>query len=204
MALGSTHPLHHVPIVLKSGSLNLLEPSGPVKACSGIILPFTMYYIQISVDCIFLICLYPSDRTMALDSTQRLTWMSTRVITWGKGGRNVGLAGYHLRAECLEVFGASIFWRPKSMFRPVQGLVYRFSMLHCVIPLLLNFLPVLRAYTSAKLFPSHVSLCTLLQMSRNDVPAGATALLLKNVFESVGEFWKYSRAPISTDSVSTV
>jgi hypothetical protein len=26
--------------VLKSGSLNLLEPSGPVKACNGIALPF--------------------------------------------------------------------------------------------------------------------------------------------------------------------
>jgi len=25
-----------VPIVLKSGSLNLLEPSGPVQACNGI------------------------------------------------------------------------------------------------------------------------------------------------------------------------
>jgi hypothetical protein len=31
-----------VPIVLKSGSLNLLEPSGPVKACNGIALPFTI------------------------------------------------------------------------------------------------------------------------------------------------------------------
>jgi hypothetical protein len=29
-----------VPIVLKSGSLNLLEASGPVKACNGIALPF--------------------------------------------------------------------------------------------------------------------------------------------------------------------
>jgi hypothetical protein len=28
-----------VPIVLKSESLNLLEPSGPVQACSGIALP---------------------------------------------------------------------------------------------------------------------------------------------------------------------
>jgi hypothetical protein len=27
------------PIVLKSGSLNLLEPSGPVEACNGIALP---------------------------------------------------------------------------------------------------------------------------------------------------------------------
>ena len=30
----------HVPIVLKSGSLNLLETSGPLQACMGI--PFTV------------------------------------------------------------------------------------------------------------------------------------------------------------------
>ena len=30
-----------MPIVLKSGSLNLLEPSGPVQACHGNALPFT-------------------------------------------------------------------------------------------------------------------------------------------------------------------
>jgi len=29
----------HVSIVLKSGSLNLLEPSGPVQTCNGIALP---------------------------------------------------------------------------------------------------------------------------------------------------------------------
>ena len=35
-------PYHlHVPIVLKSGSLNLLETSGPLQACNGIALPFT-------------------------------------------------------------------------------------------------------------------------------------------------------------------
>jgi hypothetical protein len=28
-----------VPIVLKSGSLNLLEPSGPVETCNGVALP---------------------------------------------------------------------------------------------------------------------------------------------------------------------
>jgi len=34
------HPCHlHVPIVLKSGSLSLLEPSGPVQACNRIALP---------------------------------------------------------------------------------------------------------------------------------------------------------------------
>jgi NAD-dependent oxidoreductase involved in siderophore biosynthesis len=30
-----------VPIVLKSGSLSLLETYGPVQACNGIALPFT-------------------------------------------------------------------------------------------------------------------------------------------------------------------
>jgi len=32
-----------VPIVLKSGSLNLLEPSGPVQACNGIALPLLLH-----------------------------------------------------------------------------------------------------------------------------------------------------------------
>jgi len=41
-AYGS-QPYHlHVPIVLKSGSLNLLEPSGPVQACNGIALPLPL------------------------------------------------------------------------------------------------------------------------------------------------------------------
>jgi hypothetical protein len=31
---------------LKSGSLNLLEPSRPVQACNGIALPFTNGYMQ--------------------------------------------------------------------------------------------------------------------------------------------------------------
>jgi len=35
-------PYHlHVPTVLKSRSLDLLEPPGPVQACNGIALPFT-------------------------------------------------------------------------------------------------------------------------------------------------------------------
>ena len=37
------HPYHpHVPIVLKSVSHNLLEPSGPVQACKGIALYITL------------------------------------------------------------------------------------------------------------------------------------------------------------------
>jgi hypothetical protein len=37
-----------VPIVLKSGSLNLLEPSGPVKACIGFALPFTVFALALT------------------------------------------------------------------------------------------------------------------------------------------------------------
>jgi len=37
-------PYHlYVPIVLKSMSLNLLKPSGPVQACNGMALPFTCF-----------------------------------------------------------------------------------------------------------------------------------------------------------------
>jgi hypothetical protein len=36
-------PYHlHVPTVLKSGNLNLLETLGPFQACNGIALPFTI------------------------------------------------------------------------------------------------------------------------------------------------------------------
>jgi hypothetical protein len=34
----------HMPIVLKSASLNLLEPSGPLKACTGIDFLFFFYF----------------------------------------------------------------------------------------------------------------------------------------------------------------
>jgi hypothetical protein len=39
--VGLTKTYHlHVPIFLKSGSLNILEPSQPVQACVGIAIPF--------------------------------------------------------------------------------------------------------------------------------------------------------------------
>jgi len=37
-------PYHlHMPNILKFGSVNLLESSGPVQACTGITLSFTFY-----------------------------------------------------------------------------------------------------------------------------------------------------------------
>jgi hypothetical protein len=38
-----------VPIVLKSGNLNLLEPSGPVQACKGIALSLPYYFLLVPV-----------------------------------------------------------------------------------------------------------------------------------------------------------
>jgi len=43
VVLTTLQPYHlHLPIVLKSGSLNFLEPSGPVQACNGIALPLSL------------------------------------------------------------------------------------------------------------------------------------------------------------------
>ena len=38
-----------MPIILKSGSLNLLEPSGPVQACNGFAFPLPLPLVK-SVD----------------------------------------------------------------------------------------------------------------------------------------------------------
>jgi len=47
----------------------------------------------------------PSGRTMALGSTQPLTEMSTKNISWGsKGGRCVGLILPPSCADCLEIW----------------------------------------------------------------------------------------------------
>ena len=54
-------PCHfHVPTVLKSGSLKILEPPGPVQVCNGIALPFVLYfssYVDLGA-CLFFVVRY--------------------------------------------------------------------------------------------------------------------------------------------------
>jgi len=63
-------PYHlHVPTVLKSGRLNLLEPSGPVQVCNGIVLSL-------------LSCksLRPEDDSMSVETRSCLTWAHAYLI----------------------------------------------------------------------------------------------------------------------------
>ena len=58
---------------------------------------------------------------MALESTQPLTEMSTRNISWGKGGRCVGLTTYHLHVQTVSKSASLNFLEPLG---PAQGLLY--------------------------------------------------------------------------------
>ena len=67
--------------------------------------------------------LNPSDRSTVLESTQPLTEISTKNISWGsKGGRCVGLTNLPPScADCLEIPGASTSWSPKGLSRSAVG-----------------------------------------------------------------------------------
>ena len=58
-----------------------------------------------------------SGRTMALRSTQPLTEMSTRDVSWDNSGRCVRQTTLPPScAYCLEIIGASAFWSTKEVF----------------------------------------------------------------------------------------
>ena len=64
---------------------------------------------------------------MALGLTQPLTEMSTRNISWGKGGGCVGLTTLPPScADCLEI------WEPQDpgTLRAVMGLLYLYILLY--------------------------------------------------------------------------
>ena len=61
---------------------------------------------------------------MALGSTQPLTEMITRSISWGKGGHCVRLTTYHRPVPLLWNLGTLTSWNPLGPSGPVTGLLY--------------------------------------------------------------------------------
>jgi hypothetical protein len=62
----------------------------------------------------------PSGRTVALGSTQPLTEINTRDVSWGKGSRCVEMTTLSPScANCLEILGTSTSWSPKGLSTPV-------------------------------------------------------------------------------------
>jgi hypothetical protein len=59
---------------------------------------------------------------MALGSTQLLTDMSTRNISWGI--KAAGVKALTSFADFLEILRASNSWSPKGLSRPVMGWLY--------------------------------------------------------------------------------
>ena len=64
---------------------------------------------------------------MALESTQPLTEMSTRSISWGEGGRCVRLTTYNHPVPLSRNLGTLTSWNPLGLSRPVMGLLYLYS-----------------------------------------------------------------------------
>jgi len=67
---------------------------------------------------------------MASGSTKPLTEMSTRSISWGKGGWCVRITAYHHPVPLSRNLGTLTSWNPLGLFRPVMGLLYLFSVYH--------------------------------------------------------------------------
>jgi hypothetical protein len=76
-----------------------------------------VWFPRVSLD-FFIDIRKPSGRTMALGSTQPLTEMRTRNVSWGKGGRCIGLTILPLScADCLEIWET----QPPGTPGPVQA-----------------------------------------------------------------------------------
>jgi len=119
-------PYHlHVPIVLKSGSLTLLESSGPVQVCNRIFFYTSIWgtwwrswlrHCSTSRKVVasipdgligFFHWHNPSDRTISLRSTQLLTDMSTSNISRGvKATSAYGWQPYHLHVPIVLKSGS--------------------------------------------------------------------------------------------------
>jgi len=61
--------------------------------------------------------LNPSSQTVVLGSTQLLTAMSIRNISWGQ--RLITLP--RSCVDCLDILGSSTFWSPSGLSRSIEG-----------------------------------------------------------------------------------
>ena len=78
--------------------------------------------------------LNPSGRSRAPWSTQPIAEKSIRDLTWGKGGRCVGLIALPpSHADYLEILGASVSWSPKGLSRPVMEQLLRIVGQYCYV-----------------------------------------------------------------------
>jgi hypothetical protein len=76
--------------------------------------------------------MFPSNRTMALGSTQPLVKMSTRNISGGKGGRCVRLTtSPPLRTKCQENLGAWTSWATLGLLRDSFTFYYYYCCCYC-------------------------------------------------------------------------
>src|SRR5215468_5222175 len=108
----------------------------------------------------------PSGRTMALGLTQPLTEMSTRNISWGKGGRCVGLTTLPPScADCLKIWEP----QPPGTLRACQGL-YRdcFTFTFTFTPNQVLVFKTLSGFSRLSSVPAHKSLNSFSKYATTD------------------------------------
>ena len=111
-------------VVMKSGNLNLLEPSGPIQACSetAVNIFSSPRSVRFEVVTAGNIRVLPSDRTMVLGSTPPLTEMSTRGISSGdKGSRRVRLTTLPQSCAVVTKSGNLNFLEPSGPLQACNG-----------------------------------------------------------------------------------
>ena len=89
-----------MPIVLKSGSLNLLETSGPVQACNGIVLPLPLQRVTINTYILIYDCfkifiqgssIYTERTDLRVLRKVKVQFVSCSVSKYCRIGKSVGL-----------------------------------------------------------------------------------------------------------------
>jgi len=77
---------------------------------------------------------------MALGSTQALTDMNTRSISWGKSGRCIRLTSYHHPVPLSRNLGTLTSWNLLGPSGPVMGmLIYIYIYMYIYIIVCLNY-----------------------------------------------------------------